>query len=55
MHEQIAALRPCLDDVRTERRAGRDFHLGRLDGHDAILVRCNAVAPEPDTFGRGRG
>lgn len=40
MHEEIAALRPCLADVRTERRAGRDFHLGRLDGHDVILVRC---------------
>ena len=39
MHEEIAALRPCLDDLRTERRAGRDFHLGRLDGHDVILVR----------------
>ena len=40
MHEEIAALRPCLDGVRTERRAGRDFHFGRLDGHDVILVRC---------------
>ncbi|MFL6696971.1 MAG: 5'-methylthioadenosine/adenosylhomocysteine nucleosidase [Vitreoscilla sp.] len=40
MHEEIAALRPCLEDLRTERRAGRDFHLGRLDGHQVILVRC---------------
>ena len=40
MHEEIAALLPCLVDVRTERRAGRDFHLGRLDGRDVILVRC---------------
>jgi adenosylhomocysteine nucleosidase len=40
MHEEIAALRPCLADARTERRAGRDFHLGRLDGHEVILVRC---------------
>ena len=40
MHEEIAALRPCLEGPRTERRAGRDFHLGRLDGHDVILVRC---------------
>ena len=40
MHEEIAALRPCLEDVRTERRAGRDFHFGRLDGHAVILVRC---------------
>ena len=40
MHEEIAALRPCLDSARTERRGGREFHLGRLDGHDVILVRC---------------
>ena len=40
MHEEIAALRPCLEGPRTQRRAGRDFHLGRLDGHDVILVRC---------------
>lgn len=40
MHEEIAALRPCLEGLRTERRAGRDFHIGRLDGQDVILVRC---------------
>ena len=40
MHEEIAALLPCLAGVRTERRAGREFHVGRLDGHDVILVRC---------------
>jgi adenosylhomocysteine nucleosidase len=40
MHEEIAALRPCLADLRTERRGGRDFHFGRLDGHAVILVRC---------------
>ena len=40
MHEEIAALRPCLEGLCTERRAGRDFHFGRLDGHDVILVRC---------------
>ena len=40
MHEEIAALRPCLEGLRTERRAGRDFHFGRLDGRDVILVRC---------------
>lgn len=40
MHEEIAALRPCIEGLRTERRAGRDFHFGRLDGHDVILVRC---------------
>jgi len=40
MHEEIAALRPCLEGLRTERRAGREFHFGRLDGRDVILVRC---------------
>jgi adenosylhomocysteine nucleosidase len=40
MHEEIAALLSCLADVRTQRRAGREFHFGRLDGHDVILVRC---------------
>ena len=40
MHEEIAALRPCLVDERTERRAGREFHFGRLDGHEVVLVRC---------------
>jgi adenosylhomocysteine nucleosidase len=40
MHEEIAALRPCLEGARTERRAGREFLLGRLDGHDVILARC---------------
>jgi len=39
MHEEVAALRPCLAGARTERRAGRDFLLGRLDGQDVILVR----------------
>jgi adenosylhomocysteine nucleosidase len=39
MHEEIAALMPCLSGARTLRRAGRDFHVGRLDGHDVILVR----------------
>jgi adenosylhomocysteine nucleosidase len=40
MHEEIAALVPCLAERRSERRAGREFHFGRLDGHDVILVRC---------------
>ena len=39
MHEEIAALRPCLENCRIEHRAGREFLLGRLDGHDVILVR----------------
>ena len=36
----VAALRPCLDGVRTERRAGLAFDVGPLDGHDVHLVRC---------------
>jgi len=39
MHEEIAALLPCLEGARAVRRGGRDFHLGRLDGHEVILVR----------------
>jgi adenosylhomocysteine nucleosidase len=39
MHEEISALRPCLEQVRTERRGGREFHFGRLEGHDVVLVR----------------
>jgi adenosylhomocysteine nucleosidase len=39
MHEEIAAIAPCLVDVRIERRAGREFHRGRMDGHDVVLVR----------------
>ncbi|HEX7638548.1 MAG TPA: 5'-methylthioadenosine/S-adenosylhomocysteine nucleosidase, partial [Burkholderiaceae bacterium] len=40
MREEVAALRPCLAEARVERRAGREFLLGRLDGHEVILVRC---------------
>ncbi|HEX7687862.1 MAG TPA: 5'-methylthioadenosine/adenosylhomocysteine nucleosidase, partial [Burkholderiaceae bacterium] len=40
LHEEIAAIQPCLAGVRVERRAGRDFLIGRLDGHDVVLVRC---------------
>lgn len=40
LHDEIAALLPCLADVRVERRGGRDFHLGCLDGHDVVLVRA---------------
>jgi adenosylhomocysteine nucleosidase len=40
MQEEIAALLPCLAGAHTQRRAGRDFHLGTLDGHEVILVRC---------------
>ena len=40
MHEELRALLPLLEDARTERRAGRACHLGRLDGHDVLLVLC---------------
>ncbi len=38
MHEEVAAIAPCLEGVRIERRAGRDFQLGRLDGHELVLA-----------------
>lgn len=38
MHEELRALLPLLADARIERRAGRDFHTGRLGGRDAVLV-----------------
>ena len=38
MREEMRALLPLLQDARIERRAGREFHLGRLDGHEAVLV-----------------
>jgi len=39
MREEIEALEACLEDVSLERRAGREFHLGRLDGQELVLVR----------------
>src|SRR5690348_3696930 len=39
MHEEITAILPCLEGIVTRVRAGREFHAGRLDGHDVILVR----------------
>ena len=38
MHEELRALLPLLQDSHVERRAGRDFHLGSLDGHAVVLV-----------------
>ena len=40
MHEELRALLPLLEGARVERRAGREFHLGRLDGHEVLLVLC---------------
>jgi adenosylhomocysteine nucleosidase len=40
MHEEQRALLPLLGGGRSERRAARDFHLGRLGAHDAVCVLC---------------
>lgn len=38
MPQELQALLQTLDDVRVERHAGRDFHLGHLHGHAVVLV-----------------
>jgi len=38
MPQELQALLHALDDVRVERHAGRDFHLGQLHGHPVVLV-----------------
>ena len=38
MHEELRALLPLLHGARVERRAGRDFHFGRIDGREVLLV-----------------
>ena len=38
MREEMRALLPVLQDARIEQRAGREFHIGRLDGREAVLV-----------------
>jgi adenosylhomocysteine nucleosidase len=38
MREEMSALLPLLQEPRIERRAGREFHLGRLDGHEVVLA-----------------
>ena len=40
MREELQALLPLLQDARVERRAGRECHLGRIDGRDVALVLC---------------
>ena len=40
MAEELLGLEHALEDRRTVRRAGRDFHLGRLQGHEVVLVLC---------------
>jgi adenosylhomocysteine nucleosidase len=39
MHEEVAALLPLLEATTVVHRGGRAFHLGRLEGHDVIVVR----------------
>lgn len=38
MREEMRALLPLLQGARIEHRAGREFHLGRLDGHEVVLA-----------------
>ena len=40
MHQELRALLPLLHGERIERRAGRECHIGRIDGHDVVLVLC---------------
>lgn len=40
MHEELRALLPLVEGARVERRAGRECHLGRLDGREVLLVLC---------------
>ena len=38
LHEELHALLPVTQISGRQRRAGRDFHFGRLDGHEVVLV-----------------
>lgn len=38
MHEELHRLRAALPDPQVERVAGRDFHLGHLDGQPVLIV-----------------
>lgn len=38
LHDELAALLPALEGPRVDHVAGRDFHVGRLAGHDVVLV-----------------
>lgn len=38
MHEELRALLPALEAPRVAHHAGREFHCGRLDGHEVVLV-----------------
>lgn len=38
MHEELRALLPLVEGLCIEERAGRRCHIGRIDGHDVVLV-----------------
>jgi adenosylhomocysteine nucleosidase len=38
LHEELAALLPAIEGATTERRGGREFWLGRLNGHEVVAV-----------------
>lgn len=38
MHEELRGLLPALEAPRVVHHAGREFHCGRLDGHEVVLV-----------------
>ena len=38
MHHELRALMPLLNEPRSMRLAGRDFHLGLIHGHPVVLV-----------------
>lgn len=38
MHAELHALLPLVQGARIEERAGRRCHIGRIDGHDVVLV-----------------
>ena len=43
MHEELRALLPALESARVVHHAGREFHCGRLDGHEVVLVLSRSV------------
>ncbi|MEF7617029.1 5'-methylthioadenosine/adenosylhomocysteine nucleosidase [Aquincola sp. MAHUQ-54] len=38
LHAELRALLPLVEDRRVDARGGRDFHRGRLEGHEVLLV-----------------
>ena len=52
--EELHPLRAALEDAQLQHHAGREFHTGRLDGHDVVLVlsRIGKVAAASATSER---